>query len=195
MKSRLHMRLARAEDARIIGVLVRRVTHRWIVPTQPPAAVGPMLASMSARVIRARIAAGLRFHLAFVGDVLVGVAAIRDDSHVFHLFVGTRYQGQGIARKLWERLRNDCVRRAGTRVFTLNAAKEAVPVYLRFGFVRDPASRRPRGGVIAVPMIYRVADASFPQRGPLRANASRIGSRVAGESARTASRPRQAAAR
>ncbi|WP_026034161.1 GNAT family N-acetyltransferase [Dyella japonica] len=195
MKSRLHMRLAHAEDARAIGVLVRRVTRRWIVPTQPAAAVGPMLATMTARAIRARIGAGQRFHLAFVDDVLVGVAAIRDDRHVFQLFVGTRYQGQGIARKLWDRLRNDAVRRAGTRVFTLNAAEGAVPIYLRFGFVYDGDPGRRRGHVIAVPMIYCIDDPSVAQRRPRRISASRIGARVAGESISTASRPRQVAAR
>lgn len=172
MKSRLHMRLARAEDARMIGVLVRRVTHRWIVPTQPRHAVGPLLRGMSARAIRAKLAAGQRFHLAFVDEVLVGVAAIRDDRHVFQLFVGTKYQGRGIARKLWSRLRNDAIRRADTRVFTLNAAEGAVPVYLRLGFVYDGDPARPRSSIVAVPMVYRV-----------------------GDSRRAASRPRRAAAR
>lgn len=195
MKSRLHLRLARTKDARAIGILVRRVTHRWIVPTQPPYAVGPLLAAMSTRAIRAKLEAGQRFHLAFVGEALVGVAAIRDDRHVFQLFVGTRYQGQGIARRLWDRLRNDAIRRAGTRVFTVNAAEGAVPVYLRFGFVYDGDPARRRNGVVAVPMIYRVAGAPAVQRRPSRASASRTGSRLAGESARTASRPRQAAAR
>lgn len=127
--------------------------------------------------------------------MLAGVAAIRDNRHVFQLFVGTRYQGQGIARKLWDRLRNDAARRAGTRVFTLNAAEGAVPVYLRFGFVYDADPGRPRSGVISVPMVYRVDEASVGQRRPRRDSASRIGSRVASESTSTACRPRQAAAR
>jgi len=189
------MRLARTEDALAIGILVRRVTQRWIVPGQPPAAVGLMLSAMSARAIRAKIGSGQRFHLAFVDDVLVGVAAIRHDSHVFQLFVGTRHQGRGIARKLWDRLRNDAIRRAGTRVFTVNAAEGAVPVYLRFGFVYDGDPARPRHQIVAVPMVYRVDDVAIPQRRPSRTSASRTGARVAGESTRTASRPRQAAAR
>lgn len=45
-------------------------------------------------VIRQKIQANQRFHLAFVDDALAAVAAVRDDSHVFQLFVGTRYQGR-----------------------------------------------------------------------------------------------------
>ena len=179
----------------MIGILVRRVTHRWIVPTQPRHVVGPLLGGMSARAIGAKLAAGQRFHLAFVGEVLVGVAAIRDDRHIVQLFVGTKYQGQGIARKLWNRLRNDAIRRAGTQVFTLNAAEGAVPVYLRLGFVYDGDAARPRNQIVAVPMIYRVDEASGSQRKPSRTRASRTGASVAGESTRTASRPRQASAR
>lgn len=192
---KFRIRLARTDDVPAISRLLRRVARRWVMPDQPPEAVEALEASLGARPIRGRLAAGQRFYLAFVDGVLAGVTTVRGDSHVVHLFVGTRYQGRGISRKLWERLRNDCVHRAGTRAFTLNATKAAVPVYLHLGFVRDRDPRRPRGKVVAVPMIYRVDAALAGQRrGPL-AQASRTGTRVAGESARTASKPRQAAAR
>ncbi len=154
------MRLARVEDAAAITVLARRVVRRWIMPHQPRAGVLALEEAFSVPVIRARLLAGQRFHLAYVDGVLAGVAAVRDDCHVFQLFVGTRYQGQGIGRRLWARLRRDCVRRAGTRVFTLNAALGAVPVYLRLGFVRDPRPRRRAGPVVSMPMLYRVVERS-----------------------------------
>lgn len=153
---KIHMRLACLDDAPAVSRLARRVVRLWIVPAQPAAAVIALEESLRTSVIRRKIELGQRFHLAFVDDVLAGVAAVRDDSHVFQLFVGTRHQGRGIARKLWERLRRDCMRRSGTRVFTLNAAPGAVPVYLHMGFVIDRDPRRPRGNVISAPMIYRV---------------------------------------
>lgn len=156
MTNRLHMRLARPEDARIVGVLARRVTRRWILPEQPAEAAGPLLAGMSAQVIRCKIRDGQRFHLAFVGEVLVGIAAIREDSHLFQLFVGTRHQGQGIARKLWQRVLRDSIRRAGTRHFTLNASMGAVPVYLCLGFEPNASAKVPPSRLVTVPMIYRV---------------------------------------
>jgi GNAT superfamily N-acetyltransferase len=156
MTTDLHMRMARQGDSRAIGVLGRRVIRRWILPHQPAEAAALLLAGMTAKSIRTKIRAGQRFHLAFVGATLVGMAAIRDDSHVFQFFVGTRYQGRGIARKLWHRVMRDSIRRAGTRFFTLNAAVAAVPIYLRMGFEPNASANRPKSKIISVPMIYRV---------------------------------------
>jgi GNAT superfamily N-acetyltransferase len=155
----LRMRLAHADDAPAIARLARRVARRWIMPGQPPVAALALDDALSARVIRAKIQVGQRFHLAFVGDALAGIAAVRNDNHVFQFFVGTRHQGRGIGRRLWNRLRADAIRRAGTRVFTLNAAAGAVPIYLRLGFLHNRHAPPPQGKIIAVPMIYRVADA------------------------------------
>lgn len=187
------IRRAWVDDAPAVSRLVRRVARRWIMPGQPPEAVEALERSLRAPVVRQRMEDDLRFHLAFLAGVLVGVAAVRNDSHVVYLFVSTRYQGQGIARKLWDRLRNDCERRAGMRVFTLNAAEGAVPVYQRFGFVVDRDPARLRGKVVAVPMIYY--GAGSPQRKGRPGKASRTDVSVAGEFARTVSRPRQAATR
>jgi len=81
-----------------------------------------------------------------------GVAAMRDDSHLFQLFVSTRLHGHGIARRLWQRVMRDAVRRAGTRRFTLNASAVAVPVYLRLGFVPNGPMKTTAEGIITRPM-------------------------------------------
>jgi GNAT superfamily N-acetyltransferase len=154
------LRLARPEDASAIAVLARRVVRRWIIPNQPRQGAVALEAALTTPVIRDKILAGQRFYLAFVDDTLAGIAAVRNDTHVFQLFVGTRHQGQGIARKLWNRLRRDCMRRAGTRVFTLNAAHGAIPAYLHLGFIWDSDPRRVPGVVESMPMIYRVDEQS-----------------------------------
>ena len=159
MTTTLNLRLARPDDARAVGVLARRVTRRWILPGQPGEVAVLLLAGMTAKSIRQKINAGQRFHLAFVDGTLAGVAAIRDDSHVFQLFVGTRYQGRGVARRLWHRVMRDSIRRAGTRFFTLNAAIGAVPVYLSFGFEPNAAAKSRASKIVSVPMIYRVGAA------------------------------------
>jgi GNAT superfamily N-acetyltransferase len=131
---KIRYRLGGPQDALAIGVLVRRVTRRWILPGQPASAAGPLLYGMSAKMIRQKMLDGQRFHLAWDGDHLVGVAAMRDDTHLFQFFVSTRLHGHGIARQLWQRTMRDAIRRAGTRHFTLKASAMAVPVYLHFGF-------------------------------------------------------------
>ena len=152
----LRIRVARPDDARAIGVLSRRVVRRWVVPDQPRKAGRELLSRLAAKVLRQKMYEGQRFHLAYFGDVLVGVAAMRDDSHLIHFYVSTRYQGRGIARRLWQRALRDAVRRAGTRRFTLNATRCALPVYLHLGFRADGAERLSPAGVLTTPMTLRV---------------------------------------
>ncbi|HZX70960.1 MAG TPA: GNAT family N-acetyltransferase [Rhodanobacter sp.] len=150
---RAHYRLARPADALAIGKLARRVTRRWILPELPSSAAPWLLAGMGARVIRGKIAAGQRFHLACQEDGrVVGVAAMRDDSHLFQFFVSTRMQRRGIARQLWRRIMRDAIRRAGTRHFTLNSSVMAIPVYRRLGFVSNGPLQISAGGLITQPM-------------------------------------------
>lgn len=149
----IRYRLAGPEDALAIGRLARRVTRRWILPEQPASAAPELLRGMSARVIRRKIIAGQRFHLACCEDGgLAGVAAMRDDCHLFQFFVSTRLHGRGIARRLWQRAMRDAVRRAGTRQFTLNASAMAAPVYRRFGFVDSGPPTVSRSGLLTQPM-------------------------------------------
>jgi predicted GNAT family N-acyltransferase len=89
----------------------------------------------------------------------VGVATVRDDSHLTQLFVSTRHHGCGIARRLWHRAMADAVRRAGTRRFTLNASRCAVPAYLRLGFVATGPERFSPNGVLTTPMALERAPA------------------------------------
>ncbi|MFC3651868.1 GNAT family N-acetyltransferase [Dyella humi] len=152
----LRMRLARADDARAIGVLSRRVVRQWVLPDQPRKAGRELLMRLTAKAIRQKIIEGQRSHLAFLGEVLVGVASMRDDHHLVHFFVSTRYQGRGIAKRLWQRAWRDAMHRAGTCRFTLNSTRCAVPVYLRLGFRADGPERPSPNGVLSTPMTLRL---------------------------------------
>lgn len=148
----LTMRLARPADARAISMLVRRVMRRWVLPDQPESASAELLAGVGARAVRQKIMLGQRFHLAFVSDVLVGVAAIRDDCHLFQFHVSTRYQGRGIARCLWQRIMRDSERRSGARCFTVNSSTVAIPVYRKLGFIPMAAEQVSPAGIRSTPM-------------------------------------------
>lgn len=133
---KIRYRLGCLQDSVAIGVLARRVTRRWILPEQPASAVEALLYGMNAKMIRQKMLDGQRFHLAWLDDDrLAGVAAMRDDTHLFQFFVSTHLHGHGIARQLWQRTMRDAIRRADTRHFTLKASAMAVPIYLHFGFV------------------------------------------------------------
>jgi len=155
MQPRLRIRLATEDDARAIGVLVRRGTRQDVLPDQTAAAGAHLMATMTARAERECIRAGRRYHLAELDGRLVGVVATRDDKHIFRLFVSRRYQRRGIARALLRQALADCRRRSGTRKFTLNASACAVPAYLRLGFVAAGRSlAKGPDGVVAAPMVY-----------------------------------------
>lgn len=155
--SDLHLRLGRPDDAPAISLLARRVARRWILPDQSPEAGQALLARLGTRVLRERMQEGQRFHLAWLNEVLVGIAGMRDDSHLVQFFVGTRYQGRGIASRLWRRAMADAVRRAGTHRFTLNATRVAVPVYEHFGFVATGPEGFSPAGVRTTPMALELA--------------------------------------
>ncbi|WP_233843348.1 GNAT family N-acetyltransferase [Dyella sp. 2HG41-7] len=148
----LRLRLAQPDDARVIGVLSRRVVARWVAPDQSRKVARELLSRLTAKALRQKIMEGQRFHLAYLNDVLVGVAAMRDDHHLVHFYVSTRYQGRGIARRLWQRTVQDATRRAGTHRFTLNATRCAIPIYLRFGFRVDGPEQPSPNGVFTTPM-------------------------------------------
>lgn len=76
------------------------------------------------------------YTVAMKNKQLAGFIAMRDHSHVFHLFVAKRHQRQGLASQLWERARSDARDVKSVDAFTVNSSLTAVVVYERFGFVR-----------------------------------------------------------
>ncbi len=80
-------------------------------------------------------AGNFAYHVARSDSGLAGVVALRDNAHLFHLFVARPFQGQGLARRLWEIVKGQAVQAGNPGRFTVNSSIQAVPVYERFGFV------------------------------------------------------------
>lgn len=73
-------------------------------------------------------------HYAYVVDnKIVGYIAIKNQNHLYHLFVDENYHGKGIAKSLWqfinENLEFDSM--------STNASLFAIDVYESFGFVKE----------------------------------------------------------
>src|SRR6476646_11052867 len=106
--------------------------------TDKPSGVGAeqYLASVSVQAEREYLASErYRYLLAYSDSQLAGFIAIRDGSHLFHLFVERTHQRQGIARRLWERALRELCAPGSDGAFTVNSSLSAVPVYQAFGFV------------------------------------------------------------
>lgn len=149
----VRIRLATFDDAEVIYRQVRPVIERFIVPEFTDEGRRTLLGQFSTSDLENRFNGNFRFHLAEIEGNVVGSIGIREDRHVFHLFVSEAYHRRGIARALWEtakaaaRLGNDA---AG---FTVNSSRYAVPVYRALGF-REVGPEEERQGIISVSMRY-----------------------------------------
>jgi GNAT superfamily N-acetyltransferase len=122
--------------------------------TDDPSGIGAerFLASVSVQAERDYLgSARYRYLLAFSGSELAGFIAIRDGSHLFHLFVGRTHQRQGLGRRLWERALQELCTPNSEGVFTVNATLSAVPVYRSFGFA-PAGSAQSVDGISFLPM-------------------------------------------
>ncbi|MEZ9074090.1 GNAT family N-acetyltransferase, partial [Vibrio splendidus] len=89
-------------------------------------------------------------------DEVVGVAGVRDNSHLYHLFVDDNFQGNGLSRQLWEAVKEESIKNGNSGIFTVNSAVNAESVYSRFGFKRTEGIRN-RQGMIDIPMLLDLA--------------------------------------
>ena len=106
--------------------------------TRDPGGAGAeqYLASVSASAERQYVASSRYMYLVYEheGDI-AGFIAMRDRTHLFHLFVAAPHQHRGIARALWHEARDWAHQGAAACEFTVNSSLNAVRVYERFGFV------------------------------------------------------------
>jgi GNAT superfamily N-acetyltransferase len=95
------------------------------------------------------------YRIALLDDRFVGIVAIRDYSHLTHLFVSPDVQNSGIGNALWQSALKE-MRTLGTKTVTVFASPQAVPFYVRAGFeVTDDA--RSANGVRVHPMRLDLA--------------------------------------
>lgn len=92
----------------------------------------------------------LKFYGAFVNDEPAGVLAMREPQHISLFFVKAEYQGKGIGRKLFERMKKDY----DVMLFTVNSSPFAVKIYEKLGFTAD-CSERTTSGIRYTPMTYK----------------------------------------
>ena len=147
----MHIRPATPEDAAAISALVMGVSPSFtlrpdgegaeiFLATLTPGAFGGYLSSPD-----------YAYLVAEEDGALAGVIGIRENRHLFHLFVAAAFQGRGLSRRLWETARDAALRAGNPGEFTVNSSMYAVPVYERFGFVpTDP--RVEQHGIAWLPM-------------------------------------------
>ena len=142
---------ATQQDAEAISRLINNLSRHF---TQDPEGKGAQafMQTISPTAIHALInAPNMQYCKAVAGDRLAGVIAMRDHTHLFHLFVDPVFQHQGLSRKLWLHAKAVALAMGNPGSFTVNSTLYAVPVYERFGF-RPVGTRMDKNGISFVPM-------------------------------------------
>ncbi len=121
-------------DIPAVAALFKALAEEFIVHESDAEAAAMFLRENDEAALRRFIGAGTHvYHVAEGEDGIAGFIAMRDKSHIFHLFVAKACHGQGLARRLWEVAR-EASGHGGP--FTVNSSNHAIGVYARFGFVR-----------------------------------------------------------
>ncbi|MGQ0710543.1 MAG: GNAT family N-acetyltransferase [Rhodoferax sp.] len=145
------IRPALPSDASDISALILSLSQHFTVsPTGQGAEA--FLQSVAVDAVRAYIQSP-RYHylVARQGARLIGAGALRDHTHVFHLFVAQDQQGLGLGRRLWEQLRTVALAQGPVEAFTVNASANAQGFYATLGFVPTAACQQAHG-IAFVPM-------------------------------------------
>jgi len=152
-----------------MAALLHSLALEFIVHESTPEGASTFLAENDELGIRGYLARGHQYHVALDRGQLAGFIAIRDNSHVFHLFVGKPWQGQGLARRLWHVARAAAISRGGDGNFTVNASNHAVQAYEAFGFVRVAPTQCVKGLYFNPMRLKWAADGAIEDGGPERA--------------------------
>ena len=116
--------------------LFRASALEFIVHDSPLEGVCNFLRENDEEGLRGFVRCGHVYHVALDSGELAGFIAIRNNDHLYHLFVDRRWHRQGLARRLWDAARSAALAQGGSGSFTVNASSFAVPVYEAFGFER-----------------------------------------------------------
>lgn len=146
------------KDVPAVARLLQVLAREFIVHESTPEGAATFLRENDEAAIRRYIKTGHVYHVAESGDEIAGFIAMRDRAHLFHMFVGVKWQRQGVARALWETARKAAIDAGGSGDFTVNASNFAVPAYEAMGFVRA-APMQCLKGLFYNPMVCEIREA------------------------------------
>ncbi len=151
----MNIRPATLADSEPISKLISGLSEKYIAHEFTQTGARELLNSMKPGAIEKYIRSGYEYHVAEIGGRPVGVVGVRDNSHLYHLFVDEKFQKRGIAGQLWRVARESCLSKGNPGVFTVNSSKYALPVYEKLGFIvqSEPVER---SGVVYIPMKLRI---------------------------------------
>lgn len=136
------------------AALVWQVFTQFEAPDYAPEGIAAFRRFIAPETLAAQFRSGaLQLWGAFGPDSLVGVAATRDRNHICLLFVERSFHRQGIARSLFDCIRNRCHTDTSITRITVNSSPYAVEAYRRLGFAATDTELT-ANGIRFTPMEY-----------------------------------------
>lgn len=145
------IRKAKGSDSRAISELITRNAQSLLQDDFENDGLVFFLNTVNHRAIKDYMEQGFSYLVAQHDDEIVGVVAMKDDSHMFHLFVDKAHHNQGIAKQLWQTILEQSLERGNSGKFTLNSTSYALPIYERWGFLTTD-EQQSRYGIRYTPM-------------------------------------------
>ena len=138
-----------------VSELVEEVFDGFVAPDLAAEGVAEFKRFISPEALREKAAEGDAFVLtAKDGGDIVGVIAVRDNRHIFLIFVQDDFQRKGVAKRLFSMALERCRRdNPGLAGITVNSSPYAVPIYESLGFV-PTEPERVKNGIRHTPMRY-----------------------------------------
>ena len=121
----MNIRQADIKDAEAISAVMYPLAEKYIAHELSSQGRSVLLASMTAEAIQRYFGQGYHYHVAQVRGQAIGVVGVRENRHLYHLFVAESHERNGIARALWKTALQACRLTGNTGEFTANASRTA----------------------------------------------------------------------
>ncbi len=144
-RSRMQIRPILDKDIPVVARLLRVLSEEFIVHESATDAASNFVRENNESGIINFIDAGIVYRVAEIDGRVVGFIAMRENRHLFHMFVDKAYHRRGIARQLWDVARSAAIEAGNPGVFTVNSSNYALPVYESLGFVRTAPTQNTNG--------------------------------------------------
>lgn len=155
----IHIRPLHADDLDAVAELLGTLARTFIVHDMPAEAAQTFLRENDRQAIAAHVANGFVYHVAEDNGAIAGFVGMREQQHLYHLFVDARWHRQGLARRLWEVAREAALAAGAAPPFRVNASLYAYEAYRRMGFASS-APMMEKNGLRFHPMRWTGDDDS-----------------------------------
>jgi len=143
------LRQAQVNDAQTLRSVVMSLSHYYLADGQqdlPDWFANTLTTSEFERRLNDK---AFTHYVYLSNDRIVGYIALKQNKHLYHLFVLQAFHRQGIARKLWEY----AIAQGSSDTYSLRSSLYAVTVYQRFGFVISGECEH-KDGITFQPMLF-----------------------------------------